>query len=148
MTKIVGLAELHRAFRRLERAGQEEVLNKAVLAAAAYTEGAVKVEIRQEDLIDTGFMMNSVYVTGPDKSDYTKAVGLAKAHADREMLSEMDAKPKQAILSVGAEYSRYLHDGTIYMSARPFMLRAFNRTKDKAAQAAAAVMKSELGKLT
>lgn len=148
MTKIVGLPALHRAFRQLERAAQDEVLNKAVLAAAAYTEGAVKIEIREEDLIDTGFMMNSVYVTGPDKSDYTKAAGFARGCADRDMLSEMDAKPKQAILSVGAEYARYLHDGTMYISARPFMLRAFNRTKKHAAHAAAEVMKAELGKLT
>lgn len=66
-------------------------------AAAFDIEGLAKQNIVSLDLIDTGFMLNSVYAKGPSNSSYNAGGELALPEANLN-------SDKEALVAVAAEY--------------------------------------------
>jgi HK97 gp10 family phage protein len=103
---------------------------KAVVRKVALDgEGNVKAEIQANDLIDTGFMFNSVYNITSDSSTYT---GGGKAFPELARPGEMEA-----YIVVAAEYAIYPNYGTVHQPPRPFFEPGIERTRagfDKAMQ--------------
>jgi hypothetical protein len=111
MSTIRNTGRLRRRLRSLEKVGGEKVLNNAAYAGGLVVQSACVQNIREAPsptgktgLIDTGFMVNSVFTTGPDKSGYGQAASNAQSKAARPMLGEPEAEQYQSIVSVGAEY--------------------------------------------
>lgn len=105
---------------RLEEAAQE-----VIAQAALRIEAHAKVNIRDNGQIDTGFMLNSVYVKLPETSTYGQARAAAGAqNADGSMAPEV-ALPQDAgaAVVVGAAYA-------IFQEAQqPFLYPAVGRTQ-------------------
>jgi len=92
---------------------------RALLALALQTEGHVKVKIRDNDQVDTGFMLNSVYSVGNDTSGYSAAKGIAdrntksrRTGADVDHAGDMAPERRlprdvAAAVVVGANYAIY-----------------------------------------
>ena len=92
---------------------------KALEAVAFQTEGRAKVKVRDNDQIDTAFMLNSIYTVTPTSSGYTGAKGAAEARtksgrSGRETDHSGDMAPAQRLPSgvaaavvVGANYAIY-----------------------------------------
>lgn len=88
-------------------------------AIALQIEGQAKANIVENDQIDTGFMLNSVYSTGPEGSTY----GAAKSEASKKnpaggMAPEVDPQGGAAV-AVGAEYSIFqeMRESFLYRAA-------------------------------
>lgn len=73
--------------------------------------------------IDTGFLVNSIYVSTHTESEYQEAKGEAEsAEPTRTMLPEVERPGElQAVVAVGAEYGAYVEYGTHKMAARPYL---------------------------
>lgn len=96
----------------------EGVTDDALMALAFEIEGQTKQNINEEDLIDTGFMVNSVYAVGQDGAgsyDAAKAAALAAGasvgvKSGQVNSAEMGDKApfendkQRALVAVGAEY--------------------------------------------
>lgn len=95
-----------------------EATRRATLAGAQVFEGHIKVNIQRQDLIDTGFMLNSVT-------------------AESTSNTEAEAGSK-------AEYAIYHEYGTSKMPARPYMRPAFDEGKDDALAAAASSLRRSI----
>lgn len=92
---------------------------KALEAVAFQTEGRAKVKVRDNDQIDTGFMLNSIYTVTPGTTGYPAARGAAEAKTKSKRTgSEVDHSgnmaPAQqlpdgvaAAVVVGANYAIY-----------------------------------------
>jgi hypothetical protein len=90
---------------------------KALEAVAFQTEGRAKVKVRDNDQIDTSFMLNSIYTVTPTSSGYSGAKGAAEAktksgRSGREVGHSGDMAPAQrlphgvaAAVAVGANYA-------------------------------------------
>ena len=102
-----------------------EVLKQLAYRIVERTQG----NIRSNDQIDTGFMVNSVYPVWQDGSGFGSAQAQARAMADREMIDEQLEDGASAAVVVGANYAIYQE------SANPFLYPA--------AQAAAAEFGAE-----
>src|SRR3989304_2768464 len=93
--------------------------SEAALTALAHEiEGEVKVKIRGNDQVDTGFMLNSVYVTTRSSSGYAEASAAAGTRARSGKGRYVTARVKRrmaqpvslvgravAAVAVGAEYA-------------------------------------------
>jgi hypothetical protein len=77
-----------------------------------------QVNIRLNDQIDTGFMVNSVYPIWQDGSGHGAAETAARAMADREVIEEQLEAGASAAVVVGANYAIYQE------AANPFLYRA------------------------
>lgn len=71
--------------------------------------------------VDTGFLVNSIYVNAYDVSTYADATGVSS-----KLLPECDNPPDEftAYVAVGAEYGEYVEYGTRFMAAQPFFYPA------------------------
>lgn len=86
---------------------------EALTASAFGIEGRVKEQIVQNDQIDTGFMVNTVYVSTPEQSSYDSASLAAGLQNPAEQMLE-EVKPQDVneegvvvLVVVGAEYAVY-----------------------------------------
>ncbi len=92
---------------------------KALEAVAFQTEGRAKVKVRENDQIDTGFMLNSLYTVTPKSTGYSSAKGAAETltksrRTGGEVDHSGDMAPEQrlpdgvaAAVVVGANYAIY-----------------------------------------
>ena len=97
---------------------------QALQALALQIEGQTKVNIVENDQVDTGFMLNSVYSVGPNGSTYgdTDASGTTlspiNGYVERNIAPEVKVDDGGAAVAVGAEYA-------VYQEAKQsFLLRA------------------------
>jgi hypothetical protein len=82
----------------------EEVLKQLALRIVERTQ----LNIRENDQIDTGFMVNSTYPIWKDGSGFEEAQAEASAKApDREMINEPLEAEASAGVVVGANYAIY-----------------------------------------
>jgi hypothetical protein len=79
----------------------------------------IQSQIRANGQIDTGFMVNGIYVVTADTSTYGQA---GSPSGDASLLPEVARPPdnKTAYIGAGANYSIYQNNGTRSLPARPF----------------------------
>lgn len=80
---------------------QEETIKRLVLQ----TEARAKVNIVDNDQVDTGFMLNSVYSLLPDSDTYSEANANASGRAAREMAPKAGLGGADGAVACGAEYA-------------------------------------------
>ena len=80
-------------------------------------EGEAKANIVDNDQIDTGFMLNSVYAVTRSGSDYGSAQGAANSrNPDAEMGAEFNLSGDvKAAVVVGAEYAVYQEEKNSFL---------------------------------
>lgn len=107
-------------------------------AAAFDVESIAKQLIVQKDLVDTGFMMNSVYAVGVNKDSYGAAVAASGMNPDAGVLPKVDLETKlEAIVAVGAEYGIWpeIRFGYLYPALEAGAARAGGHIQLKAKEA-------------
>ncbi len=91
----------------------EEAGKQSLEAIAHQIEGQAKANVVANDQVDTGFMLNAIYVTSGPGTDYSQAKG-----GSGRMAPEVDAGEDKVAVVAGAEYS-------IFQEARnSFLFRA------------------------
>jgi hypothetical protein len=92
---------------------------KALEAVAFQSEGRAKVKVRDNDQIDTGFMLNSIYTVTPSSSGFLAAKSAAEVRTKSGRTGQKvshagDMAPEQrlpegvaAAVAVGANYAIY-----------------------------------------
>ena len=115
----------------------DTALSQIVRKTAFDGQANIQQHIQSNDQIDTGFMLNSVYVKTSDESTYK---GGEKA------LPEVEAPPdnKTAYIGVAASYGVYQNYGTRFQPARPFFEPGLEETR-AGFEAAIARVESMLG---
>lgn len=100
----------------------------------------IQANIRANNQIDTGFMVNSVYVVTSDASDYG---------GGKNALPEVAGPPDDttAYTAIAASYAIYQNYGTRYMPARPFFEPAIY-TVMPAFQAACAAIEAKMKEIS
>lgn len=87
-----------------------ETLEKAAFAI----EGEAKINIRNDDLIDTGFMVNSVYAAGEGSNSYSNNSGTFTdkqgESVTRKSAPQVNPPAAGAVVAIGAEYAIYLEE--------------------------------------
>jgi len=90
----------------------EDATDDLLLALALRGEGKAKINITDNDQIDTGFMRNAIYAVGPGQSNYheTQPSGFYTntdgEQVARERLPEtVEVKKHEAAIVVAAEYA-------------------------------------------
>lgn len=151
MSAVRGIDSLMRKLRKMESVAADKALNRAAYAGGLVIERATKVNIRgargaggETGLIDTGFMMNSVYTIGPDKDGLQNAEAAARALADRDFMDPPDPKQHQAIVTIGAEYAAYLHEGTSSIEGQPFLASAAQSNEREVGEAVTRVLEQSV----
>jgi hypothetical protein len=98
--------------------------------------------IRMNGQIDTGFMLNSVYVKLIDASTYGQ--GGIEPPKDASLLPEVDTPPDDVTgyIAVGANYAIYQNYGTRHLPARPFFEPGIEATRPGFVAALTAVIKA------
>ena len=139
-------AGLGRKLAALEAVAQSKVLTRVAYAAALPVEAQTKVNIQADDLIDTGFLINSIHASALGMGDYDAAKAAAESrNPDIRMIPRYrHAKAGRAVVSAGAEYARYVHDGTSRIAGTEYMRRAFEQAKPRAAKAAAEELRAAI----
>lgn len=98
------------------------LVEKTAFDAQANVQGM----IRTNGQIDTGFMVNSVYVVAYKKRT---SPGGARMKGQRLLPPRPNTRSKYtAYVIVGAEYGVYQNNGTRYQSGRPFFEPGINKT--------------------
>lgn len=111
----------------------QEAEGQILEALAHQIEGQAKANIVDNDQVDTGFLLNSIYVATGQGSNYGQAKSEAKGkNPSAGMAAEMDAGQGQAAVVAGAEYA-------IFQEARKSFL--FRAAEQVATQAGATVEK-------
>lgn len=137
--------------KRLRKLGNKAtmgaVIGDGLKAAALHTEGLIKIEITDQDLIDTGFMRNSVYVSLKGFDSYADALAggiSAQERDDQEMTGKMGVTdPELAAIIVGANYAAYVeHD---YPFVRPVADTRADEIRGVFAKTVARRISEELG---
>lgn len=82
---------------------QERVLDEMAFA----TEAQAKINIRDNDQIDTGFMLNSVYTLSSRRDGHGRAMAESMMRAPRELAPKPAVKHGEAAVTVGARYAVY-----------------------------------------
>lgn len=90
----------------------DDVTRRGLEAVAARIDALTKININQNNQIDTGFMANSVYFATKDDSTYLDDSGVQINRegnfVEREMAPEATLPPDQAaLICVGANYAIY-----------------------------------------
>lgn len=99
-----------------------DAAKQVVVKVALDAQGNIQGQIRDKDLIDTGFMLGSVYTVTAEGSSYT---GGAKA-LPQVPEPEDDTT---AYVAVGANYAGFLNGGTRYRPATPFFEPGMEATR-------------------
>lgn len=99
----------------------DDVLGQVVRKTAFDLQANMQAQIRANHQIDTGFMVNSVYVRTSESSTYSNTGDAQKK--GQVKLDEVEAPPDThtAYVGVGASYGWYQNYGTSRMPARPFL---------------------------
>ncbi len=142
--EITGDKAIQAKLHKLVQVGEGRIVRKALYAGGLVIEGEAKVNIQKVNAIATGFMMNSVYTTTQDKSDY----GAINTPSQREghLLPAENPGAMEAIVAVGADYGIYVEFPTSRQpTGRPFLRPAADSHGSKVAQAIGAVLKDEIG---
>lgn len=123
--KVVGLPALQRKLKKLEDCGKAKVLDTTAFAMGLVVQTQTMVNIREYDLIDTGFMVNSVFTTSAAGSTFGSARSNAGPRRPNQSLGNppVPSKAGEAFTTVGAEYAVYLHEKW------PFMWRAVDENR-------------------
>ena len=87
-----------REFEAAMRAVEDEVLDKAAATCA----GQTAINIRNNDQIDTGFMLNSTYMVSAKNDTYS---GVPRTGKNREAAPVADRKEHESICAVAANYA-------------------------------------------
>ena len=151
MTAVRRIDSLQRKLRKMEGVAANKTLNRAAYAGALVVERACKINIREAQgaggktgLIDTAFMINSVYTIGPEKDGSQKAEAAARERADREFLDPPDPKQHQAVVTIGAEYAYYLHEGTSSLEGQSFLASAAQTNEKQVGDAVGRVIEQSV----
>lgn len=100
---------------------------EAIARIAFFVEAEAKVNITQNDQIDTGFMLNSVYATTQEESGHAQArTDAKKQNPEGIMADEPPIGDADALVAVGASYAIYQE------AAIPFLFPAVQRGIDQA----------------
>jgi len=99
----------------------DDVLGQVVRKTAFDLQANMQAQIRANQQIDTGFMVNSVYVRTSDESTYATSGDPVKK--GQKKLDEVEAPPDThtAYVGVGASYGYWQNYGTSRIPARPFL---------------------------
>jgi hypothetical protein len=86
-----------------------EAMTAGLAALAHQIEGQAKANIVANDQVDTGFMLNSVFVTTHEESGYGAARAAAEAQNPDAAMNPEPSLPEDAaaLVAVGAEYAVY-----------------------------------------
>lgn len=85
-----------------------EAAEQSLVAIAHQIEAQAKENIVANDQVDTGFMLNAVYVTAGGESNYTEAQGAARArNTEAAMAPEVRVSDGDVAVVAGANYSIY-----------------------------------------
>lgn len=98
------------------------VLSQAVRKTAFDLAANAQQQIQANGSVETGFMLNSVYVRTDEESTYT---GGEKAFPE----VEQPPNAQTAYVGVAANYAGYVNYGTRFMAAKPFFEPAIERTR-------------------
>ena len=152
---------LQHKLKAMEKVARDEVLNKAAYAGALMIQAQCQLNIRDcaheikrrrkhgksgmsgpgmvTGLIDTGFMVNSVYTASPDQTNRDNAQAAAQAAAEEpdQHFIEGAPSPEQftAVVTVGAEYFRYQEMGTSKMEEHPTLGPAADQAENQVVKA-------------
>jgi len=137
---ISGGADILRRLKRLQAGIKDQVIGKMLQATGNQVEALVKVRITDEDLVDTGFMRSSVYVSTHQESGFSSA---RSAASSRNPKAEMgaEAKPRneyEALVVVGADYAAYVENDHPFF--RPVIDESTDELLELAANTAARVI--------
>ena len=138
---VSGINSLKAKLRTLKAVSNATSL--AAYAGGLVVEGAAKVNIREEDLIDTGFMVNSVCTVSDKKGTYYKAKAAAEAKNPKEsMLPAPNPKLGEAVVMVGAEYAGILHNNNT--NPHPFLRKAVDENEKQVLEAVSNVIEKQV----
>lgn len=85
-----------------------QAAEQSLVAIAHQIEAQAKENIVANDQVDTGFMLNAVYVTAEGESTYSEAQGAARArNAEAQMAPEAQVGDGEVAVVAGANYSIY-----------------------------------------
>jgi HK97 gp10 family phage protein len=89
--------------------------------------------------VDTGFLMNSIYVKTSKDSSYSQVGQPSKEGAS--LLPEVENPPddQTAYVAVGANYGIYVEMGTVHMPAQPYLSPAVEAGQASLETAASAI---------
>lgn len=100
-------------------------------ATALQIDGLIKRNIVASDIIDTGFLLNSVYIADEDGSSYASAQSAASSrNAAGTMAPEVEPGDGETVVGMGAayaapiEFGAHNEDGSVRTDARPFFIPA------------------------
>jgi HK97 gp10 family phage protein len=115
----------------------DAALSQIVRKTALDGQANIQRHIQSNDQVDTGKMLNSVYVKTADESTYK---------GGEDILPEVEAPPdnKTAYIGVGASYAIFQNYGTRFMPGRPFFEPGIEETR-QGFEAAIARVESILG---
>lgn len=113
------------------RKGYESAVQQAMRETVLQIEQDAKLNVVDNDSVDTGALLNSIYSTTPDKSGYgnaeasaSMAAAMPGAHSGKPheftMMPEVPVGPMEAAVAVGAEYGVYVEFGTVFIPPAPF----------------------------
>jgi HK97 gp10 family phage protein len=94
---------------------------EAVTNVAKAGKGHVQDHIKANNQVRTGFMLNSVYASTPNGSDY--------AGGDKALAEEKPSGDNEAIVGVAANYAVFPNYGTIHQAPNPFWEPGIEETK-------------------
>lgn len=126
-------------------AKQEKLLSKAVTKTCLDLEAAIKMRIRANGQIDTGFMVNSVYSRTYDSSTYSNVGQPTRKGA--QAFDEVERPPnnKTGYVAIAASYAQWQNYGTHLLPARPFLEPSVDLIRPEFEAALAAIDKSLSG---
>ena len=107
----------------------DEAISQVVRKTAFDLQGNMQAQIRANRQVDTGFMVNSVYVRTRDESTYSASGEPIKKGQQKLPEVEAPLDNKTAYVGVGAAYGFWQNYGTHKIPARPFLEPAIETTK-------------------
>lgn len=119
----------------------DKAAGQVVRKTALDAEGQIKAEITSQDLIDTGFMRNSVYTKTNKESTYGQGGSPPKGAT---LLPEIEApkNDKTAYVASGADYTWWMNYGAHGRPAHGFFEKGMNRVMAGFDAAMAAITKA------
>lgn len=111
-----------------------DVVGKVVRKTAFDLQAHMQTQIRANGQIDTGFLVNSVYVVTSEENTYN-----AGGHAEAFASVDAPREPTTAYVAVAANYGAYQNYGTRFQPARPFVEPAVDATRPEFEAAMSAV---------
>lgn len=111
-----------------------EAVGKVVRKTAFDLQAAMQAHIRANGQIDTGFLVNSVYVVTSEDNSYNSG-----GHADAFASVDAPREPTTAYVAVAANYGAYQNYGTRFQPARPFVEPAVDEVRPEFEAAMSAV---------